>query len=404
MRIVVHDYSGHPFQVQLSRRLAGRGHDVLHLYCEEFLTPHGALEKRPGDPATFAVESIVLGRKVDKSNVFKRRSADIEHGKRAVQRIAAFKPDVVLSANSPLDAQKLILQHCKKSGAKFVFWVQDLFGQAIKRLMAGRYAGIGNAAGAYYMSLESKMLIDSDAIIVIVDTFIPFLPPEIRESRKVHVIENWAPLDELPLEPRSNDWGHRLGLDEGLNFLYSGTLGMKHNPELLVRLAESVKNKGRLIVVSEGPTIPFLEGRIRDLSLDNLRILPFQPFEEMPKMLATADVLVAILEPDAGVFAVPSKVLTYLCAGKPLLLAIPKENLAAQIVTRAEAGLVSDPTDERHFISNAEILQNDLGARERLGKNARTYAERAFDIESVTDRFEVLLQSLSDSHPGETGR
>ena len=33
MKIIVHDYAGHPFQVQLSRRLASRGHEVLHLYC-----------------------------------------------------------------------------------------------------------------------------------------------------------------------------------------------------------------------------------------------------------------------------------------------------------------------------------------------------------------------------------
>jgi hypothetical protein len=32
MRVVVHDYAGHPFQVELSRALAARGQDVFHLY------------------------------------------------------------------------------------------------------------------------------------------------------------------------------------------------------------------------------------------------------------------------------------------------------------------------------------------------------------------------------------
>jgi len=30
MRIGIHDFSGHPFQVQLSRELASRGHEVVH--------------------------------------------------------------------------------------------------------------------------------------------------------------------------------------------------------------------------------------------------------------------------------------------------------------------------------------------------------------------------------------
>ena len=40
-------------------------------------------------------------------------------------------------------------------------------------------------------------------------------------------------------------------------------------------------------------------------------------------MLASADVLVALLETDAGAFSVPSKVLTSLSAGRPILAAIP---------------------------------------------------------------------------------
>ncbi len=44
MRILLNDFSGHPFPVQLSRELAGRGYTVLHTYCASFLTPHGSLQ------------------------------------------------------------------------------------------------------------------------------------------------------------------------------------------------------------------------------------------------------------------------------------------------------------------------------------------------------------------------
>ena len=53
MRIIVHDYVGHPFQVQLSRELARRGHEVLHLYCSSFVTPRGELTRRDDDPPGF---------------------------------------------------------------------------------------------------------------------------------------------------------------------------------------------------------------------------------------------------------------------------------------------------------------------------------------------------------------
>ncbi|RMF52223.1 MAG: glycosyltransferase WbuB, partial [Bacteroidetes bacterium] len=53
MRILVHDYAGHPFQVQLSRALARRGHDVLHAYCGSLPnTAHGIMHRLDEDPPT----------------------------------------------------------------------------------------------------------------------------------------------------------------------------------------------------------------------------------------------------------------------------------------------------------------------------------------------------------------
>ena len=46
MRILINDHAGHPFQVQLSRKLAERGHKVLHTYCASVQQPRGALQKR----------------------------------------------------------------------------------------------------------------------------------------------------------------------------------------------------------------------------------------------------------------------------------------------------------------------------------------------------------------------
>ena len=45
MRVVVHDYVGHPFQAQLARGLAARGHAVLHVHCSSFVTGKGRVER-----------------------------------------------------------------------------------------------------------------------------------------------------------------------------------------------------------------------------------------------------------------------------------------------------------------------------------------------------------------------
>ncbi len=171
---------------------------------------------------------------------------------------------------------------------------------------------------------------------------------------------------------------------------------MKHNPDILIKLSLRFQDHPdvRLVVITEGMGADFLKEKKHKHSLENLLLMPFQSFENLPMVLASADVLLAILEPDAGVFAVPSKVLTYLCAERPLLLAVPFENLAARIVKKNEAGICVGPDDIDAFVKFSEKLVHDGKLRERLGKNARKYAENTFNIEKITDKFEGIFHNL----------
>ena len=71
-RVLIHDYAGHPFQVQLSRELARRGYDVLHLYFGHNNTPKGDLERRTSDPSNFRVEAVYTKEPVRKYSYLKR--------------------------------------------------------------------------------------------------------------------------------------------------------------------------------------------------------------------------------------------------------------------------------------------------------------------------------------------
>jgi glycosyltransferase involved in cell wall biosynthesis len=123
-------------------------------------------------------------------------------------------------------------------------------------------------------------------------------------------------------------------------------------------------------------------------------VLPFEEFEVLPRVLGSADVLVSILEPEAGRFSVPSKVLTYMCASRPLLLGVPETNLAARTVVSAAAGLVASPTNPRAFVAAAETLLDNPEMRRRMGLNARRYAEENFQISRITRQFSAILGSV----------
>lgn len=394
VRVVVHDYSGHPFQVQLSRELARRGHDVLHLHFAGFQTPKGALVRRPDDPPSFAVEAIALDQPFAKYHFVRRLFQERQLGRILAERISAFDPDVVVSVNAPLDVQAKVYDATRSAGAAFVFWLQDVYSEAIARHLRRKLPGLGHLVALRFIALERRLLRKADRVVVITDDFRPILERWDVRPERVVTVQNWAPLDDIGPRPKDNPWARENGLHDRPVILYSGTLGLKHNPALLLELAKllEVEQPGaRLVVVSEGLGADWLRERGGDLA--TLVQLPFQPFDRLADVIGTADIVIAILEPDAGVFSVPSKVLTYLAAGRPVIGAIPAENLAARLIVGNGAGLVVSPLDPSALAAACIDLLAREDDRREMGRRARAYAESAFDIGPIADRFEAALHA-----------
>jgi len=392
-KIIVHDYAGHPFQIQLSRALARRGNEVLHVYYGHNNTPKGDLNHRVGDPRTLDIHPVYTKQPLEKYAYFKRFFQENEYGRNVSEIIKKFQPDVVLSANTPLNAQKAIIKKTRQSNARFIFWLQDVLGLASLQILKQKLPILGFCIGKYYVQLERQMIKQSDQVVLISDDFSSIVTNWGVPKEAIEIIPNWAPLGDIPVHHKENAWSKRFSFHDKFCFIYTGTLGLKHNPDLLLRLAIIYKDQNdvRLIVISEGPGAIWLKKASDELKLNNLIIMDYQPYEKLPFVLATGDVLIAILDSSSGPFSVPSKVLTYLCAQRPLLLAVPDKNYVARIVQNHEMGLVCLPDDVDMFLENAKKLRQSSGLRHQFAKNARAYAEETFDIERICDRFEEIL-------------
>lgn len=393
MKVLIHDYGGYAFTFQLARALAACGNQVCYLYSEST-----QLVRRI-DPALgggegngrLVVHGVTLARPFRKYSFWQRRAAECEHGRKVAQSILSERPDVVLSANAPLDAQAMIVSASRKSGARFVFWLQDALGLGARRLLRQKLPVLGEAIGLYYQALERRLARASDRVVLISEDFLPLTDGWGIPRSRVTAIPNWAPVDELPPMPKDNPWARQHGLAEKSVFLYAGILGLKHDPQRLVELAYVLEGQATVVVVSQGGGADWLAAQAARLNLDNLLLLPFQPTECLPSMFGAADVLVSILSEAAGRFSVPSKVLSYLCAQRPLLGSLPPDNLAARLVSQAGAGLLAAPEDQGAWVAAAKRLVQDKALRQQMGKNGRAYAEAHFDIRRVAAQFHTVL-------------
>ena len=289
-----------------------------------------------------------------------------------------------------------------ESGVPFILWQQDVYSVALATILRKKLGVLGAAVARYYHRLEAKILALSDAVVVISPAFAALDTSRFGLSPdQIAVIRNWAAVDEIRPGERDNPWSRAQGVADRKVVMYSGTLGSKHDPAIILRIAEHLSERGDavLVVVSEGPNVRALEQQAEARRLAAIKFLPFQPYEDFPNVLASATVLIGILEDEAGVFSVPSKVLSYLCSGRPILLCAPAENLASRIVLEAEAGAVYSTSRPQDLLSGLDEILNDGAAALRLGDNARRYAEMAFDIESIADRFLEVIANASRRRP-----
>jgi len=401
-RIALHDYCGHPFQFELSRELARRGHQVRHFFFAEDMGPKGNTRRLSSDPANFSIEAISIGRPYSKQNLIRRRQADILYGELASRRIASFAPDVTISGNTPLEAQAPILKGVHRAGSAFVFWMQDFYSLAAARILSRKIPGLGHAIGAYYRHLEASMLRRSDGIVLASEDFKLALEGFGVKDEAADVIPNWGALDTLPLRPKDNPWAMRHGLSDKFVFLYSGTLALKHDPDLLWALAEHFEKDPKVViaVAASGVSYDALRARSALQPKSNLVFLPLQPMDDFPDVLGAADVLVALLENDAGPFSVPSKVLSYLCGGRPILLSAPSSNLSVRLVEKAGAGLCVSAGYKQAFVAAADRMRSEPHICAGFGAAGRAYAENAFNISGVADRFETMIAKARSLDPG----
>jgi len=393
MKIAIHDFAGHAFTLDLARELARRGHQIDYVYFEGWLGSQGHLYLRPDDPPGLRLVGKSIGQPFVKYSFVKRWYQEQEYGLAVRRYLEQERPEVVISGNTPLDPQLAVQTAARACGAKFLYWLQDIQSLAMANYLPQKHPIVGRLVAAWYAHLERKMLKRSDWVVCIADSFARFLERLGISGSRMAVIHNWAPKSEIRPTIKNNAWAVEHGLAGRKVFLYAGALGLKHDPELLVRLARTYAGdvKVAVVVISEGLGADWLQDRKQAEDLDNLIILPFQPFARLAEVLATGDVLISLIDTDAARFSVPSKVLSYMAAGRPILLSVPSSNLAAQIIQDSNSGIVIAPGDADGFLTAAARLMSDEELQLSYAAAARAYAEKNFDVAKVADKFMAMI-------------
>ena len=130
--------------------------------------------------------------------------------------------------------------------------------------------------------------------------------------------------------------------------------------------------------------------------LSNVHFLPFQPRELLPAVQNCATISMVSLLPGKGIFSVPSKVLGYMAAGKPVLASVDLHSETGRLVQQAQSGFVVEPGNPQALLHAVEQWVNDTERLNNAGEQGRLFLEQNYSRSKVcsqyADFFEQIVQ------------
>lgn len=401
----------HPSAVmvdQLARFLAARGHDVT-VACGHPVHPSGRLpegwsrgllrrERRDGVRVLRGWHPVSASRSVPS-----RAAVWLSQALAAsAAALAAPRPDVVVNYGPPLAGPLLSAAIAKPRGAGLLSVVYDLYPDVA--IETGKLTNPLLVAVA--RRAERAQYRVSDRVLVLSDGFRRKLLARGVAPEKVVTLPVWLDEDEITPLDRDNVWRRRQGIGPELKVvLYAGTVGLVSGARVVIDAAERLRARRDVLFlfVGEGQVKGELERAAR--ALPNVRFLPLQPRAELAPVQATADVSLVTLAPGRGQTSVPSKVIGYMAAGRPVVASVDLDCDTADAIRSAGCGVVVPPGDADALAGALESLLSDGDERRRLGARARAAFEDLHGAKAVLGRYAEVLERLGERRaPALNGR
>jgi glycosyltransferase involved in cell wall biosynthesis len=210
---------------------------------------------------------------------------------------------------------------------------------------------------------------------------------------------NGADTDRFRPAQRSEATWRELVGDGGPVALYAGLHGVCQGLDQVLAAAEKLQDDDlKVVLLGDGPEKAELVEAAGRKGLNNVRFLDPQPKDEMPVLLASADIAVVALKVRIP-GAVPSKLYEAMASGLPVVLIANGE--PADILRSAQAGVVVEPGDIDGLADALRRLARSKAERDRLGSAGRVVAVERFDRKPLCDRFiEALERELVSNDSG----
>jgi colanic acid biosynthesis glycosyl transferase WcaI len=305
------------------------------------------------------------------------------------------RPCVLFAVLQPLSVGPCLVAASWLTRAKLVFNVQDLHPNVPIELglVRNRFA-IKALKGIERFSYKN-----ADKVAAICDGFAAHVTNVSDDPHRSEVIPNWFDASSFDQPHGPNKIRVDAGIPENaFVVLYAGTIGYVSGAHVVIEAARLTANQDKSVYwlfVGEGPLLHDLKVTAATHALTNVCFLPFQPREMLSLVQFAADVSLVTLLPGKGHLSVPSKVLGYMAAARPVVACVDTNSETARLVAASGCGVVTPPDDPYALCKQVEIFAASPSLRKQHGQSGNAYLRKELSRHAVTAKYASLLEAVN---------
>ena len=293
-----------------------------------------------------------------------------------------------------------------------VYNAQDLFPETMIGTGLAKSGGILWKIGMWVSNVTFR---HSDRIIAISKDIKRCIVARGVPEEKVEVIYNWVDENAIvPVSDEDNELFEEFGISrEKFRVVYAGNLGNAQNIGIIVEAAKRMKDNGNIefIIFGTGGLEDEIKATKEKEQLDNLKILPLQPYERVAKVYGLGNVCIVACKAGLGGAAMPSKTWSIMSAGRAVLANFDegelKEILEGGSALRHPStgsgaaqgpqpcGVFTKADDLEGFVEAIEELSQQPERCAEMGRNGRQFILENLTREVGTRKYVEVIRQVA---------
>ena len=383
--------------------------DLLQAFVDHghFVYAISPTERRQGqethlsqDDAQVKVLRLRIGN-TQKTNLIEKGISTITLEQIFIQAIKKYTSqirfDLVLYSTPPITLCNAVQYVKKRDNAKTYLLLKDIFPQNSLDLGMLRKSGIKGLLYRMFRKKEKKLYQISDVIGCM-------SPANVAYVRAHNKLMSGQVIEVNPncIDPAESGWieeQERMKLHQEYGiptdkvvFLYGGNLGRPQDVNYIVECLKACQTMPDIcfVIAGSGTDQHILQEYIDQEHPSHVKLMSQMPKDDYEKMVRCCDVGLIFLDHRFTIPNFPSRLLSYMDAGLPVLAATDHNTDIGDVIREGGFGEWCESTGTEQFVSCArEFL--DADRRHEMGERARVYLEQHY---TVKQGYDIIMRHL----------